>query len=121
MNLGVIQTSLLFTVLRWEAWSRLILVSYIYIDLLYTTNVLIQIFLIVYIASHAPDGCKLLICDRTFASLDSAACRLMGGWAAFGLKWVCLWSTDIISDYQSVLNHKVIMQDSAGLLLRDIM
>ncbi len=51
-----------------------------------------------------------LVCDRTFASLDAAACRLMGNWAGISMRWLSWWSTDVVSDYLAVTCAKVLLQ-----------
>jgi hypothetical protein len=54
---------------------------------------------------------ELLVCDRTFASLDSVAERLLGAWASFGLRWVMGWRTDVVQDYLDTKCARVILQD----------
>ncbi len=63
-----------------------------------------------YVASRCPvEG---LVCDRTFASLDSVASRLLhGAWAGYGLKYLGLWSTHVVGDYLSAACPKVVLQD----------
>ena len=54
-----------------------------------------------------------LICDRTFASLDSLATRLLGGdWAGCGLMYLGLWSTNVVRDYLAAQCPKLILQVS---------
>jgi pimeloyl-ACP methyl ester carboxylesterase len=65
-----------------------------------------------HIAAHSKQGCQLLVCDRSFSSLDAAGSRLMGSWAGWGLRWVCMWTTDSVSDYIAASNcHKCVIQD----------
>jgi len=45
---------------------------------------------------------KALVCDRTFASLDSVAGRLLGSWAAAGLWYLGCWYTNSTADYLAV-------------------
>ena len=54
---------------------------------------------------------KALVCDRTFASLDSVASRLLGKWAAQGLWYLGCWRTNSISDYTKFVGTKIILQD----------
>jgi pimeloyl-ACP methyl ester carboxylesterase len=51
-----------------------------------------------------------LVCDRTFASLDATAARLLGPWAGYGLKYCSLWNTDVAGDYLACTCPKVILQ-----------
>ncbi|KAJ1428563.1 Alpha/Beta hydrolase protein, partial [Ochromonadaceae sp. CCMP2298] len=52
-----------------------------------------------------------LVCDRTFASLDATAARLLGPWAGYGLKYCTLWNTNVAADYLACTCPKVILQD----------
>ena len=61
----------------------------------------------------------LLVCDRTFASLDATAGRLMGSWASLGLRYVGLYRTDVASDYLSARCHKVMLQDPADEIIHN--
>lgn len=71
-----------------------------------------------HIAAHSKQGCQLLVCDRSFASLDAAGSRLMGSWAGWGLRWVCMWSTDSVSDYIAASNcHKCVIQDPSDEII----
>ena len=45
---------------------------------------------------------KALICDRTFASLDAVAGRLLGSWAAAGLWYLGCWYTNSVTDFLSI-------------------
>lgn len=55
---------------------------------------------------------KMLVCDRTFASLDAVAARFLGTWAAYGLKYLGPWHTDCVTPYlESDVTMKVIIQD----------
>jgi hypothetical protein len=56
-------------------------------------------------------GAELLVCDRTFASLDSVASRLLGQWAGYGLRYLVNWKTDVVSDYLSCSCPKIVLQD----------
>ena len=53
------------------------------------------------VASYVASACQvdLLVCDRTFASLDATAARLMGQWASLGLRYLAMYHTDVVSDY----------------------
>ena len=51
-----------------------------------------------------------LICDRTFASLDAAACRLMGNWAGASMRWCSFWQTNVVSDFMSAKCCKLVLQ-----------
>jgi hypothetical protein len=64
-------------------------------------------------------GADLLICDRTFASLDSVASRLLGWWAGLGLRFLGLWNTDVVSDFLSCSCPKVVLQDPADEIIAD--
>jgi pimeloyl-ACP methyl ester carboxylesterase len=55
---------------------------------------------------------KMLVCDRTFASLDAVAARFLGVWAAYGLRYLGPWHTDCVSTYlDSDTDMKVVLQD----------
>ena len=56
-------------------------------------------------------GTDLLICDRTFCSLDAVAERLLGTWASFGLNYICQWKTDVVSDFLGANCAKLVIQD----------
>lgn len=58
------------------------------------------------IASHIANHCPVsgLICDRTFASLDATACRIIGNWAGFSVRYGAFWNTNIVKDYLNI-NH----------------
>jgi hypothetical protein len=53
----------------------------------------------------------MLICDRSFASLDSVASRLLGSWASHGLRGLTFWKTDVVTDYINSKCHKIVLQD----------
>jgi hypothetical protein len=54
----------------------------------------------------------LLVCDRTFASLDAVAERLMGRWASLCLRYLLFWNSDVVSDYIGAHRcNRVILQD----------
>ena len=48
-----------------------------------------------------------LVCDRTFASLDAVAARLLGAWAGYGIRFLTLWRTDVVADYLACACPKV--------------
>lgn len=52
----------------------------------------------------------LLICDRTFTSLDAVASRMLGSWAGYGLRFIGLWTSNVAKDYLSCKCPKVILQ-----------
>jgi hypothetical protein len=62
-----------------------------------------------YVASHyTVEG---LVCDRTFASLDAVATRLLRGmWAGYGLRYLSLWQTHVVADYLACTCPKLILQ-----------
>lgn len=62
-----------------------------------------------YVASHCVvEG---LVCDRTFASLDAVATRLLRGmWAGYGLRYLGLWQTHVVTDYLACSCPKLILQ-----------
>ena len=68
-----------------------------------------------YIASTLP--VDLLICDRTFASLDAVAGRLMGQWAFLGLRYIGLYRSDVVSDYMRANCPKIILQDPSDEII----
>jgi hypothetical protein len=73
-------------------------------------------------AYAVPDGTpiiKALICDRTFASLDSVAARLLGTWAAHGLWYLGCWRTNNIEDYLSVSCTKIVLQDTSDQIVHN--
>eukprot|EP00598_Pedospumella_elongata_P005315 CAMPEP_0184979772 /NCGR_PEP_ID=MMETSP1098-20130426/9913_1 /TAXON_ID=89044 /ORGANISM="Spumella elongata, Strain CCAP 955/1" /LENGTH=960 /DNA_ID=CAMNT_0027503105 /DNA_START=470 /DNA_END=3352 /DNA_ORIENTATION=- len=62
-----------------------------------------------HLARTVPVDC--LVCDRTFATLDATAARLMGRWAGLGLKYCTLWSTNVVRDYLAATCPKIVLQD----------
>lgn len=68
-----------------------------------------------FLAKSCPEFINLLICDRTFASLDSVGSRILGSWAGYGLKYGSLWFSDAVSDYLVAKCVKVILQVSVIL------
>ena len=63
-----------------------------------------------HIASRPDVKADMLVVDRSFAALDCLAGRLLGGWAALGLRWLALWTTDVVSDYLNTRCPKIILQ-----------
>lgn len=66
-------------------------------------------------AAHAARvcGCELLVCDRTFTSLDALAERIFGWFGPFakaGLRYMGGWRTSVCADYLAVRGHKVVFQ-----------
>ena len=59
----------------------------------------------------------LLICDRTFASLDAVAARLLGAWAGYGIRFLTWWQTDVVADYLASPCPKVLLQDPADEII----
>jgi hypothetical protein len=57
-------------------------------------------------------GCELLVCDRTFASLDAIGERMLGYWAKLGMRYIGCWWTDVVKDYLSVRAPKLVLQVS---------
>eukprot|EP01034_Spumella_vulgaris_P034452 gene34452-42490_t len=72
-----------------------------------------------YVASHcAVEG---LVCDRTFASLDAVATRLLRGmWAGYGLRYLGLWQTHVVSDYLACSCPKLILQDPDDEIIANV-
>jgi hypothetical protein len=68
-----------------------------------------------HIARHC--GADMLVCDRTFASLDSTAARLLGGWASLGLRYIGQWNTNVAHDFLHVRCPKVVLQDPADEII----
>jgi len=67
-------------------------------------------------ACHVAKECSrvdALICDRTFASLDAVACRMLGSWAGYGLRFIGRWTSDVVSDYLACSCIKIILQVEA--------
>lgn len=64
------------------------------------------------VACHVAKECDvdMLICDRTFASLDAVACRMLGSWAGYGLRYIGLWSSNVVADYLAASCTKLIIQ-----------
>lgn len=61
---------------------------------------------------------KMLICDRTFASLDSIAARLLGQWAAYGLVYLGCWTDDCVYRYlNSNVPMKCLLQDNDDMVI----
>ena len=67
-----------------------------------------------HIASHSvyKDHIRMLICDKSFGSLDAIAARMMGTWASVGLRYLGQWYTDVVIDYLNSSCPKVILQVS---------
>ena len=63
-----------------------------------------------HVAALTPSLVDLLVCDRTFASLDAVAARLLGAWAGYGIRFLTFWRTDVVADYLSAECAKVILQ-----------
>ncbi len=58
----------------------------------------------------------LLVCDRTFASLDALATRLLGAmFVGYGLKYLGLWSTHVVGDFLACECPKLVLQVGAKL------
>lgn len=70
-------------------------------------------------ACHAANicGADLLICDRTFCSLDAVAERLMGSWASYGLQIICRWNTDVVADFLQTRCPRIVLQDPADEII----
>lgn len=51
-----------------------------------------------------------LVCDRTFASLDSTAARLLGSWAGLSLRYLVGWQTDTVTEYLQASCAKLVLQ-----------
>ena len=64
-------------------------------------------------ACHAAKVCgvDMLVCDRTFCSLDAVAERLLGAWASFGLQTICRWQTDVVTDFLAAKCPRLVLQD----------
>lgn len=65
-------------------------------------------------ACHAVSRCgaDVLVCDRTFSSLDAVAERLLGPWASWGVRWVCYWNTDVVADFMACRTAaRILLQD----------
>jgi len=62
-------------------------------------------------------GADLLVCDRTFCSLDAVAERLLGAWAGLGLKLVCRWDTDVVADFLAAKCARIVLQDPADEII----
>lgn len=58
-------------------------------------------------ANHKVD---LLVCDRTFASLDAVASRLMAPSFGNALRYLAFWQTNVVTDYLAVKCKKIILQ-----------
>ena len=54
-----------------------------------------------------PAQVDFLVCDRTFASLDAVAARLLGAWAGYGIRFLALWKTDVVADFLATTCPKV--------------
>lgn len=68
------------------------------------------------IASHMArysvhrDCIRLLVCDKSFGSLDAVASRLMGTWASLGLRYLGQWYTNVVFDYLAAPCPKLMFQ-----------
>ncbi len=73
--------------------------------------------------SPIPEGhpiVKALICDRTFASLDAVASKLLGTWAAYGLWYLGGWRTNTVVDFLRVSTTKIILQDTSDQIINNL-
>ena len=70
-----------------------------------------------YLAKEKSNQIDLLICDRTFCSLDAVASRLIHNVFGYALKYIVLWFTNSVSDYYNVKCNKLILQVSFHLSL----
>eukprot|EP01041_Mallomonas_annulata_P010249 gene10249-21380_t len=61
----------------------------------------------------------LLVVDRSFASLQSLAGRLVGQWAEVGLKYLTFWNTDVVNDFMQSHCAKLILQDPNDEIIHD--
>lgn len=57
-----------------------------------------------------PDKVRLLVCDRTFCSLDALARRMLGNWVGFSLKVLGQWQTSNVNDFLHCKCEKLILQ-----------
>lgn len=65
-----------------------------------------------HVAAASPAGSvSLLVCDRTFASLDSVAGRMLGNWAGTALRQLACWRTNSVAAFLNAKCAKIIMQD----------
>ena len=62
-------------------------------------------------------GADLLICDRTFCSLDAVAARLLGAWASMGINLVCGWKTDVVADFLGAKCPRLVLQDPSDEII----
>jgi len=72
-----------------------------------------------HVAAHVQPPPRLLVADRTFASLDSVAEKLLGKWASFGLRYLGLWHTNVVQDYCAATCDKLIIQDPTDSIIHD--
>ena len=72
-----------------------------------------------HVAAHAEPPPRLLVADRTFASLDAVAEKLLGKWASFGLRYLGLWNTNVVADYSAAACEKVLIQDPADSIIHN--
>jgi hypothetical protein len=70
-----------------------------------------------YLAKHA--SIDLLIADRTFASLDAVAMRMMNKTIGYCLKYLGFWFTDSVADYLDAKTMKLIVQDVDDLIIHN--
>jgi len=60
-----------------------------------------------------------LLADRTFASLDSVAARMMGQPLAMCVRYLGFWFTDSVSDYLDSKCYKLILQDPDDAIIHN--
>lgn len=64
-----------------------------------------------HVASCSPAGAvDLLVCDRTFASLDAVASRMLGGWAGTGLRQLACWNSNSVASFLNAKCTKLLLQ-----------
>ena len=65
-----------------------------------------------HIASHFQSNIHGLICDRTFASLDSTASRLLFGTNIIShcMRYLAWWNTNVTADYLAATCRKLLIQ-----------
>lgn len=62
------------------------------------------------IAANNNNRIAALVCDRTFASLDATASRLMGSWAGNFMKFGAFWNTNVVNNYLKANCPKIVLQ-----------
>ena len=74
-----------------------------------------------YVAAYSQPSPRMVVMDRTFASLDAVAERLLGYWSNWSLRYLGCWDTDVVKCFTDVPEtcHKLVLQDAQDAIIHD--